>query len=152
MNPIRKTGDIWSTVNNPNSLLLVTTNSILKKDGTLVMGAGIAKQAAERYPALPSIFGYEVRRLECEGGFYGLLVGDRKKVGAFQTKRDWRDMSLIADIQRSAQMLQVWLDSNPGYTANLPLPGCGHGGRDPEEVWPILDDYLDERTNVWVYK
>jgi len=48
--------DIWDA--EPiNGFVVVTTNVGWKRNGENVMGAGIAKQAAERYPELPKLYG-----------------------------------------------------------------------------------------------
>jgi hypothetical protein len=52
-------GDLW---NSGCDYTAVTTNSIIKKNGTLVMGAGVAKQASLRYPGLPRILAEHVRK------------------------------------------------------------------------------------------
>lgn len=152
MNVIRCTGNIWSTIDEPNSLLLVTTNSILKSDGSLVMGAGIAKQAALRYKTLPHLFGERIKRQRAENTIYGLIIGEAKKLGAFQTKVHWKQPSELHLITTSCKMLAQWIEKHPNYTVNMPLPGCGYGGLKPEEVWPILDHFLSKQVKVWTYE
>ncbi len=44
-------GDMWTAYDDAD-LFLITTNSTLKKNGVLVMGRGIARQACDRCPGL----------------------------------------------------------------------------------------------------
>ena len=148
-NFLTKKGNVWSTLGDERCLLLITTNSVVKKNGELVMGAGIAKEATQRFPGIQKIFGDEILANAKQFERYGLIVGPSKKLGAFQTKINWRDNSLLGVIEYSTKMLANWLEDNPGYSAQLPLPGCGNGGLDPEEVYPILNQFLDERVTVW---
>ena len=52
-------GNLW----NFHSLgpVCITTNGIIKKDNTLVMGAGIALQAKQRFPGVSEILAYMVK-------------------------------------------------------------------------------------------
>lgn len=45
-----RVGNIWDYVGNPKTAIVVTTNGCIDKKGEAVMGAGIARQAKERYP------------------------------------------------------------------------------------------------------
>ena len=143
-----QTGNMWDSFDEPNSLFLITTNSFIKKDGDLVMGRGIAAEAKKRYPKLPAAFGAHITH----GGKYGLLVGPNCKMGAFQVKYHFRDKAQLKLIAYSCEKLMDWLDANPGYSANLPLPGCGNGKLDPKLVWPILEELLDKRVTIWTFK
>ncbi len=78
-------GDMWSAFDQVD-LFLVTTSHVVTKDGKLVMGAGIAKQARDRFPGLDAALGQAALPT---GIPYGLLVSSHwpeAKLGAFQTK------------------------------------------------------------------
>ena len=47
-------GDIWKS---DCDIIAITTNGVVKKNGELVMGRGIASQAKQRYPDIPKILG-----------------------------------------------------------------------------------------------
>lgn len=49
-------GDMWSAYDGAD-LFLVTTNGVVTRDGKLVMGAGIARQARDRFPGLDEALG-----------------------------------------------------------------------------------------------
>ena len=94
--PIYKTGDMWSAFEEVD-LFLITTNSTLTRNGALVMGAGIAKQAKQRFPGIEKAFGTAVQSNCGNFGEYNLLVSPRwptAKLGAFQTKMDWKNLQI----------------------------------------------------------
>ncbi len=62
-------GDIWQS---GADVICVTTNGVLRKNGDLVMGAGIALEAKKRYPRLPAFLGGCVKR--CGNHLYLLNV------------------------------------------------------------------------------
>lgn len=46
-------GDLWEELLKGNhDAVLIPTNGFVKKDGMAIMGAGVAKQACERYPGI----------------------------------------------------------------------------------------------------
>ncbi len=54
--PQFRLGNMW-TAYEPADLFLITTNSTIRRDGALVMGRGIARQAKERFPDLDVTLG-----------------------------------------------------------------------------------------------
>lgn len=54
-------GDLWD-YSARGEWIAITTNGITKANGQAVMGAGLAKQAATRYPDLPSWLGQRLMR------------------------------------------------------------------------------------------
>jgi len=140
-------GDMWSVYEKVD-LFLITTDSVVI-DGKLVMGAGIAGEAARRFPILKVIFGKMIPESE---GVYGLLVQNgwpSRSIGAFQTKTNWGLPSSLAIIERSTQDLIRWCDRHPGAEVALPFPGIGMGGLKREDVLPIIRALPSEVT-VWV--
>lgn len=70
-------------------LFLVSINSTIRRDGALVVGRGIARQAKERFPDLDVALGRQVQALCGSQGIYGLLVNPRwptAQLDAFQVK------------------------------------------------------------------
>lgn len=129
----------------------ITTNGILDSRGHLVMGAGIALKARQRFPALPVLWGAEVART----GSPVVIVTDfedlRYAMVAFPTKYHWREKSSLELIARSARGLIRATNERGWSRVLLPRPGCKNGGlRWEEDVRPILKDLLDDRfTIVW---
>lgn len=142
-------GDMWSAYDGAD-LFLVTTNGVVTHDGKLVMGAGIARQARNRFPGLDEALGKAA--LEA-GAPYGLLVSPRwpkAKLGAFQTKGEWKEGASPALISASTHMLLEWCKEHPTAQVHLNMPGVGLGGLPLEVVLPILEP-LPDSVNVWEY-
>jgi hypothetical protein len=130
-------------------LLLAAGNGVVKRDGSLVMGAGSARALAEAYPQAPKAFGEMARkvgRLEGRGWYlYGLLavrVGPGLAIGVFQTKGDWRERARVSLIAHSAKRLAEWMEENPGWEAHMAFPGVGLGGLEEREVLEALGERL----------
>ena len=82
------TGDLWGAWPT-TGLLLVTTNSIVRPSGALIMGAGVARDARVRFPGLDVALGEAILRQGDAGGRYGIMVSPKwpeRRIGAFQTK------------------------------------------------------------------
>jgi len=141
-------GDIWD-YHEENNWIVITTNGTLKNDGSLVMGKGIALQAVERFPQLPSLLGCYVKD-------YGnhVLPVMQYKIITFPVKNDWRKVADTKLIVRSCIEIVYICDIQWHYMFKqlskvyLPRPGCGVGGLNWEEVKPICEKYLDERFVV----
>ena len=158
--------------------ICVTTNGIVKANGELVMGAGIAKQFAERYPGLALYLGIRVTHKGNQ------VIGTRPEgagsiwVFSFPTKHHWRDQSDITLIQQSAKDLVRlvglladqdhvnWVNEaqernktvawRMGRTLQvevlqkiiLPRPGCGLGQLRWEDVKKVIEPILDDRFYI----
>ena len=128
--------------------ICVTTNGVVKSNGELVMGAGIAKQFAERYPWLPAIFGKLVK----ERG--NVVSWDKERGGlerflvSFPTKEDWRDQASLFLIKASAKSLVKLANELQLDKVVLPRPGCGLGGLRWAVVKTVLEPILDDRFYV----
>lgn len=141
-------GDIWELRN--DGWVGITINGTLKKDGKLVMGAGVAKQAKDRFPNLDTFLGYLVSR---QG--LGVLFLASERLIAIPTKHNWYDpTSDQALIEQGVETLsrKIKNHSSP-IQARLPiyLPrlGCGNGKLDWQtEVRPIMEKYLDDQFVV----
>lgn len=147
--PTHKTYNMWDDYHKAD-LFLITTNSFVK-NGKLVMGAGIAKEAKNRFPDLPLQAGKRILKQCGNLNSYGLLVSEnwpKNKIGLFQTKRNWQDKSSIEIIKRSLYDLDFWLIGRDDKIVCLPFPGIGNGGLSREEILPLLEFLPD---NVWVY-
>jgi len=118
----------------------ITTNSVIKKDGGLVMGAGIALQAKKRFPELPGKLADIVR----EHGNVPVYM-PVENLFSFPTKNNWRDPSDIDLIRRSCLDL-VTITNQMGFKqVFLPKPGCGKGQLDWNDVSAVINPILDDR-------
>lgn len=132
--------DIWEYLG--EAVIAVTTSGSVGKTGRAVMGRGVARQAAERFPLLPEELG---RRLLKEGNHVHLLGSGIVSFPVEETAWSCPDLRLIA---RSAGELRRLADRESWRTVVVPRPGCGGGGLDWSEVRPLLERYFDERFIV----
>lgn len=144
---LERHGDIWSQLG--KGLVCVTTNSVVKSNGELVMGAGIAREAKERLPWLPIAAGYQVRKSCGSGGRYGLIVIG--PVGLFQSKTHWKLPSDLKTIELATDELQKWATAHRHVPIHVNFPGINHGKLTRDEVYPIIERLPDQVT-VWSYR
>lgn len=166
---IERRGDLWAEnvdgwkPGDTAPWIVIPTNGERKSGGLAVMGAGVAKRAAELMPTLPAILG---ARLKDFGnhvawlGFHALserspLSTATRAVVSFPTKHKWRDMSSAELIERSAKELVRLVDGHGEQISPslvlLPRVGCGFGGLGWREVVrPILERHLKDDKYVVV--
>jgi hypothetical protein len=119
--------------------VVVTTNGTIKKNGSGVMGRGIAAQAAKRYPELPAILGEHIKK---NGNVVGL--DEQHKIIFFPVKHDWWEAADIALIEKSAKELAVLAENLDGKIYSV-RPGCGNGGLLWDDVKDIIEPYFGDR-------
>ncbi len=127
--PICKTGNMWSALDEVD-LFLITTNATIKRNGTLVMGRGIARQARDRFPGLDAALGKQILSVYGHQGRYGLLVSPRwpkARLGAFQVKRHYSQPASLELIRHSVTALCAWCAAHPDALVALNFPGIGNG-------------------------
>ena len=134
-------GDFWDE-ETIYDYICVTTNGMVKNDGCLVMGAGMAKQFAIRYPELPRLLGVLVK----EGGNRPYVIKGQPNLVSFPTKHDWRNDSDIRLIADSAKIIRNIVEG----TVLSTRPGCGLGGLDwHKHVRPMLEEiWLEDRFTI----
>lgn len=142
-----KTGnmwDAWDTVDH----FIITTNSTLKNNGALVMGAGIARQVRDRFSNIDRKIGTVIKQHPTPRR-YGLLLG-AKKLGIFQVKYHWGSPADLELIRYSTSLLTAEAISNPDKTYALNFPGIGNGKLHITEVAPIMES-LPDNVEVWSF-
>lgn len=135
------TGDIWELSKQLDAWVVIPTNKIVRSDGRAVMGAGLAKQAAERYPDLPNELGLHITSFPDQ-----LFV--EWPIICLPTKHDWRKPSTLelvtvgcVQLKSLAKILTSVGHNNPILVPQL---GCGLGGLNWErEVRPTVDAILE---------
>lgn len=133
-------GDLWTY---PADWRVITTNGRLNSVGEAIMGAGVALQAKKQFPELP----YKL-------GKYIAMYGNRpfllKQEGliTYPTKYDWRGLSSILLIRRSAELITVIVDKFNLRRIVMPRPGCLNGGLTWDFVRKHIVDMLDDRFTV----
>lgn len=136
--------------------ICITTNGITKlnhKNNKLeaVMGAGVARQAAERFPHLPSTFA----KLLFDNGHHTQFLIQRDNpntpyhVISLPTKYHWKQKSFLSLIERSVRELVELADTWVLHEVALTRPGCGLGGLNwIKDVKPVIEKILDDRFVV----
>lgn len=148
------TGNMW-TAYPTTDLFLITTNCILRQDGALVVGRGIAQQARDRFPGLAASLcqrsldtcGGTSPLLRASPGKCGLLVSSHwpeAKLGAFQVKHHYRLPTSLELIRHSTAVLCAWCAAHPDAQAILNFPGIGNGRLRRETVLPIIAQLLKQ--------
>lgn len=146
---ILERGNMWD-VFGKTDLFLVTTNPIVRKDGAVVMGRGIALQMKTRFPEFPYAFAHDLQRRKDEAefdpdtGVVGVFGG--QLVGFFMVKTHWRDKADLDVIAKSANALR-WKAANY-RRVDLNFPGTGNGKLNREDVLPIIS-MLPDNVFIW---
>lgn len=142
-------GDLWDS---KDEIILVTTNSFVKKNGELVMGRGAAKEAKELFPDFSLDLGYEITNIY--GKKYGIIIipYDRydRLLGAFQVKYNWWEDADLDLIKFSTEILCKEMNENfNDLKCSLNFPGIGNGRLKYDDVLDIVKVLPD---NVSLYR
>jgi hypothetical protein len=145
------TGDMWDVIVD-SEMFCITCNSTLRRDGALTMGAGIARQAQEKLPGLPHVFGRKLQAAGLAGKRYGTLTVEHGflRITAFQTKVHFMESSTLDLIEFSVGKLLEEIEQLSPSRVDLNFPGIGLGGLEPDEVKPVLAA-LPDNVFIWTY-
>lgn len=140
-----QTSDIFDIVADAR---VIPVNANVNSKGLAVMGKGLAKEAATRFPDLPSELGlaYRVHGI----GVYLFSYENNENIITFPTKYDWRYGSDVNLIAKSCVQMRDLADRHRLTRIVMPKVGCGLGLLNWLDVEPILDRYLDERFVVCI--
>lgn len=133
-------GDLW-TYN--AEYRVVTTNGVINSSGSLVMGAGVALQARQRFPRMPLELGLLVKM---RGNVPFLF--EQERVITLPTKNDWRDNSDLNLIVSSVKRLVALVDEREVSSVVMTRPGCGNGRLEWKDVKAEIEGLLDDRFTV----
>lgn len=148
MPPIYMPQELWNKPETDSQFVwIVTTNGLIHRQHGLIMGAGAALQARQKFPNSPK----DAAKLIKAGGtktpngywLYGLVVvyAPSKEGGLafFQTKYDPLRPSEIDLIKRSAAKLAGFASDYAGVQFRMNFPGVGLGRLKPKDVMPYLE-------------
>lgn len=144
--------DIFEFFNKTNTWIILPTNGCIKKDGSLVMGKGLALGAKIRAQYLP----YEIGTLVKLHGNHAYTVNGYN-IFTCPTKEDWKDKSDLKLIERSLIELKKCIDdfkilltkfNRENITIFCPKLGCGEGGLKWEDVKPLIEKYIGEEVII----
>ncbi len=158
--PVFQTGNMWSAYDDAD-LFVISTNAAIKRNGALVMGRGIARQARNRFPGLDTALGQQIlsvcgnpsASLRPGQGQYGLIVSPRwpeARLGAFQVKQHYSQPASLELIRHSTAMLCAWCTEQPTSMVAVNFPGIGNGRLRREDVLPIVAQ-LPDKVTIWEY-
>lgn len=145
-------------------LFLLTTNPIIRKDGAIVMGRGIAKEAAIRFPDLPFTMAIRYKQNKHEQQYVDPLntynVGfvnryEGQLIGWFMVKDHWKEAAKLEIIEQSVrELIRIanWQNTGNRLLSRIDLnfPGIGNGKLKREDVLPIIQQ-LPDNVHVWEY-
>jgi len=139
------TGNIWD-FHEQGKWIVIPTNGSVNSGSEAIMGAGIALQAKQRYPMLPSALGQAIRAQ----GRSSLVHISSEGLILLPTKNDWWEDSSLELIEQGLKELIALLDLIREYPTPIYLSrlGCGNGNLKWEDVKPLLEGYLDDRFVV----
>lgn len=151
---IEKEKGFWARADEKDVQAIVcTTNNVIKNDGSLVMGAGIALAFNKEFPFLARNWGMLIQGM-AEGGhndYHVILDGPRQwnrdvlYVVGVQTKRHWKDPSDIDLIVESCKKLRDLADILNWQRIICPAFGCSNGGLTFKDVEKKISKILDDR-------
>ncbi len=149
-------GDMWDRLGKVD-LFCITTNGTIKKDGRLVMGAGIAKEARDRLPGIDRNLAEAIQRDPTfPHTFWPTENNTMQRILPFQVKNHFREMADINLIEHSCYLLLREILNRLtlyGYTITVALnfPGIGYGGLERNKVLPIIS-ILPDNVEIWEKK
>jgi hypothetical protein len=126
---------------------IVTSNSYISDDGTLVMSMGAGLALKTRYPDLPKIFGTMVKGFCGHLGSYGLILYGGN--GIIQTRRDIQGKMEPDLIKYGLKILYCVAGGSPSQIFHLAHPGLSLHDMSMPEIDRILEGLPG---NVWIWK
>jgi len=138
-------------------MVVVTTNSMVKGNGALVMGRGAARQVRDKVPGIDIECGQRIVARKEHDTFaayqdiYGFLEvrpwtrPGKGGFGIFQVKHHFKSAAQIDLINYSCQTLSQWIRRNEfKCPVRMNFPGIGNGRLGRAKVEPILWAHFKE--------
>lgn len=147
-------GNIWNLVTKEDAIV-IPTNIGWRRDGSNVMGRGLAKDAAKRWKNLPKLYGQVCQQRGVDTGIVAweapkdfpakaIVLFPTKHLYISQPQLSWQNKSSISLIDKSAVELNVMVPAWPVRHVLVPVVGCGNGGLDSRAVIPLLHRTLTD--------
>lgn len=139
-------GNIWDFYKkDPEAYICITTNGFVKTNGECVMGAGVAKEAKEKFRS--DGFSQMVGKIIKNSGNNVYMLTEYR-IFTFPTKHNWFENSDIELIKKSAKQLVEYINEFKIPRVYLPRPGCGNGKLKWKDVKPAIEPILDDRILI----
>lgn len=131
-------------------VIVIPTNGIVKSNGKLVMGAGVALEARNKFKDIDKYFGKQVQLFGNivhynEYHLHSNIIEIATIVFSFPTKHHYNNNSDLNLIENSTKQLISKVNILKLKEIYLPKVGCGKGNLDWSQVKSLLDKYLDDR-------
>ena len=133
-------GDIWEYAG--SAVIVITVSGSLTRNGRIVPGNGVARQAFQRDPSAAEKLG----TLVATDGSHVHDAGNG--IVSFPVEESAWSQPDLAIIARSARELRVLADNSGWQRIVVPRPGCGGGGLAWKDVKPVLEPWFDDRFTV----
>lgn len=124
---------------------------MVKNDGRLVMGRGIAQQVRDSYPGIDLAFGKLIQRhFKGKLPTYHLIHAqiDFPKFAAFQVKYHWAEPANLKLVKGSCEVLHEYATFYNKDRFYLNFPAIGNGRLSRKDVLPIVDQ-LPKNVTLW---
>jgi hypothetical protein len=141
--PLYKKGEMFDV----SGVHIVTANSFISGDGTLVMAMGAGLSLKSRFPDLPKVLGALVKEYCGHLGKYGLLLYGNK--GILQTRRNLTGKMDPELITYGLKILFSIAEDNPGITYHLNHPGVSLNKMSISDIDQLLGSLPE---NVWIWQ
>jgi hypothetical protein len=125
---------------------IVTGNSFISEDGSLVMSMGAGLALKNRYPDLPKVFGTMLKGFCGHLGKYGLLLFGGN--GILQTRRDIHGTMEPDLIKYGLKILFSVAAGSPDLIFHLAHPGLSLHKISIPEIDKLLNSLPE---NVWIW-
>ena len=133
----------------PMRVIVVPTNTDVRSDRRAVMGADLARQAADHFKTadLPGEYG---QMLLAAGDQRAgrIWASERAPVIYLPTKLSWRKAAVPELIRRNVKALGDWLDEHPLVEVGIPPLGAGLGGLDRDESLKLISALRSKSEQV----
>ena len=137
-------GNIWD-FHAQGNWIVITTNGVVKRDGSAVMGRGVAEQAKARFPDLAFALGKKLTR----SGNH-VWTFSKFKIVTFPVKQVWQKPAHLDLIRQSCLELNSLFSAINIEPLYIVRPGCGNGQLAWSEVRPILISHIDPKHDLTV--
>lgn len=135
-------------------MLSANTEALVNTVNTVgVMGKGIALQFKDQYPS-----NFVAYNAACKAGHIRVgemfvfeentMIGGKRIIVNFPTKKDWKHKSKIEYIENGLKDLVAVIEERDIKSIALPPLGCGNGGLDWDQVRDLIEKYLSPLDNV----
>ena len=146
---ILEKGNMWDSFG--KGIFMITTNPIIKRDGSVVMGRGIALEAKTKFPELPYKFGDRLKENKAVPFVDYIAHFDNTPIWYFMVKSHWNYPADLKIIENSVKdLIECIVQENNTLRFDLNFPGIGNGKLCRDDVLPLLQN-LPDNVHVWEY-